>query len=62
MAQVMADLAALRDDEVYVLVTPFVPAPLLDLARDKGYLGHSVAVDEGQVRTYFHRSTAGSHR
>lgn len=60
MAQVMANLAALREDEVYVLVTPFVPAPLLDLARDKGYLGHSVAVAEGQVRTYFHRSTAGS--
>ncbi len=59
MAQVMADLAALREDEVYVLLTPFVPAPLVDLARGKGYLSHSVAEGEGQVRTYFHRSAAG---
>ena len=31
-----------------MLVTPFVPAPLLDLARDKGYLGHGVAVPMGR--------------
>jgi hypothetical protein len=28
--------------EVYALVTPFVPAPLVDLARGKGFLGFSV--------------------
>jgi hypothetical protein len=59
MAQVMADLAALGDDEVYVLVTPFVPAPLVDLARGKGHLTHSVVEKEGLVRTYFRRNAAG---
>ncbi len=60
MAQVMADLAALPDAAVYLLLTPFVPAPLVDLARGKGYLSHSVVEGEGLVRTYFHRSAAGS--
>src|SRR5690349_15119076 len=37
MQRVLADLAALGDGDVYVLVTPFVPAPLVDLARGKGF-------------------------
>jgi hypothetical protein len=55
MARVMADLAELRDGEVHALVTPFVPAPLVDLARGKGFLACSVAEGEGLVRTYFRR-------
>lgn len=55
MPRVMADLAALGDGEVYALVTPFVPAPLVDLAREKGFLAFSVAEDEARVRTYFRR-------
>jgi hypothetical protein len=56
MPQVMADLAALADGEVYALVTPFVPAPLVDLAGGKGFLGYSVTESEGLVRTYFRRA------
>ena len=55
MPRVMADLAALAGGEVYALVTPFVPAPLVDLARGKGFLGFSVTEGEGLVRTYFRR-------
>ncbi len=62
MTQVMADLAALPDGAVYLLLTPFVPAPLVDLARGKGYLAHSVTDAEGVVRTYFQRSAAAPRR
>ncbi len=62
MTQVMADLAALPDGAVYLLLTPFVPAPLVDLARGKGYLAHSVIDAEGVVRTYFQRSAAAPRR
>jgi hypothetical protein len=59
LPQVMADLAALPAGEVYVLVTPFVPAPLVDLARGKGFEAHSVREGEGLVRTFFRRETPG---
>jgi hypothetical protein len=55
MPRVMADLAELAAGDVYELVTPFVPAPLVDLAREKGFAAFSAAVDEGLVRTYFRR-------
>jgi hypothetical protein len=43
MPRVMADLAALAEGAVYQLVTPFVPAPLVDLAKGKGFEAFSVA-------------------
>ena len=55
MARVMTDLARLRDGEVYALVTPFVPAPLVDLARGKGFQAYSVTEGDTVVRTYFRR-------
>ena len=55
MPQVMADLAKLGDAQVYELVTPFVPAPLLDLARGKGFASYSVTEASGLVRSYFRK-------
>ncbi|HET9594284.1 MAG TPA: DUF1858 domain-containing protein [Anaeromyxobacteraceae bacterium] len=55
MPAVMAALAALPEGGVHELVTPFVPAPLVDLARAKGFASFSVVESEGLVRTYFRR-------
>jgi len=55
LPRVMADLAALADAEVYELVTPFVPAPLVDLARDKGFSSYSAVEGPTLVRTFFRR-------
>jgi hypothetical protein len=55
LPQVMADLAAMAGDEVYELVTPFVPAPLIDLAREKGFASFTAVEAEGLVRTYFRK-------
>ena len=52
----MADLAALSDGDVYALVTPFVPAPLVDLARGKGFLSFSATEGDALVRTFFRRA------
>ena len=54
MPDVMRDLSQLRAGEVYELVTPFVPAPLMDLAGAKGFEAHAVPGPE-VVRTYFRR-------
>lgn len=56
LPQVMADLATLGEADVYELVTPFVPAPLVDLAREKGFATFSVSEGEGLVRTWFRRA------
>ena len=56
LPKVMADLATLGDEEVYELVTPFVPAPLVDLAREKGFASFSVSEGDALVRTYFRRA------
>jgi hypothetical protein len=58
MPAVLADLAALPPSGVYQLVTSFVPAPLVDLARGKGFDAHSVVEGDALVRTFFRRSGA----
>jgi hypothetical protein len=58
LPRVMADLAALAGAEVYQLITPFVPAPLVDLARSKGYASYSVKEGDALVRTFFRRDAA----
>jgi uncharacterized protein (DUF2249 family) len=56
LPKVMADLATLGDGQVYELVTPFVPAPLVDIAREKGFECVSLSEGDALVRTYFRRS------
>jgi hypothetical protein len=58
MPQVMQDLAALDEEGVYELITPFVPAPLVDLARGKGFLAYGAVEGENLVRTWFRREGA----
>jgi hypothetical protein len=54
----MSDLAVLAGAEVYQLLTPFVPAPLVDLARSKGFASYSVKEGDALVRTFFRRDAA----
>jgi len=56
MQQVMQELAALAPEGVFELITPFVPAPLIDLARGKGFVGVSRELSPGVVHTRFRRS------
>ncbi|NLC58553.1 MAG: DUF1858 domain-containing protein [Armatimonadetes bacterium] len=55
MEQVMKDLAALPAGQVYALITPFVPAPLVDLAAKQGFEAYSTHEAPELVRTYFRR-------
>ena len=55
MERVMGDLATLEAGEIYELVTPFVPAPLVGLARQKGFEGFSIEDGAGLFRTRFRR-------
>jgi len=55
MPQVMGDLAELGPQESYLLVTAFLPAPLVDLAAQKGFEHWSEHPDPNLFRTYFRR-------
>lgn len=59
MEQVMHDLGETAPGEVYELVTPFAPAPLVDLAARKGFAAYSVWEGADLVRTYFRRAPEG---
>jgi len=56
LERVMRDLAALEPGRIYELITPFVPAPLVDVARQKGYDGVSLEERPGLIRTRFRRA------
>lgn len=53
MPQVMQGLEELQAGQVYALITPFVPAPLIDLAAQKGFKAWSIREGPELVRTYF---------
>jgi hypothetical protein len=54
---VVEDLERLGAEDVYELLTPLVPAPLIELARKKGFDSYPVtAGDETFVRTFFRRA------
>ncbi len=58
LSRVMHGLSELGPTEVYELLTPFMPAPLIDMARSMGYEAYSRW--EGDVlHTFFRRQPAG---
>lgn len=58
VGEVMAALSALGTGEVFELVTPFVPAPLVEMARARGFEASTVREGDS-VRTFF-RGTPGA--
>ena len=56
LERVMNDLAALGPGEVYALITPFVPGPLLDVARTRGFASHATEESAGTVVSYFQKA------
>jgi hypothetical protein len=55
VARVMTDLSKLEYGEKYLLITPFVPAPLIDKAKIKGFKTETVKIAEDKFETYFLR-------
>jgi uncharacterized protein (DUF2249 family) len=55
MSQVLEELKELKSGEIYELITPFLPAPLIDMAKQKGYRTWSDPVQTDLIKTYFIR-------
>lgn len=51
--KVMTETNSMNKGEVYLLVTPFVPAPLIDILVKKGFEVYTENVNGSEVRNYF---------
>lgn len=55
LERVMQGVGELGSGEVYELITPFTPTPLIELVRARGLESHCMAVAPNEFRTYFRR-------
>ncbi len=53
LTQVMQDLKNWKQGEIYELTTPFLPAPLLDKIKEKGFFIWSKETTSGTYKNYF---------
>jgi hypothetical protein len=56
LEQVLKELKELPAGSIYLLITPFLPAPLLDLVKKQGHQVWSRKNDEGLHENYIHKS------
>lgn len=55
-AKATKHILELKENENYLLITPFVPAPLIKIMEDKGYETFTEKVEEGYFKTYVSKS------
>ena len=55
VGQVLADLQVMEKDNIYELVAPFYPAPLIEKAAGIGYSYYLTEVNHQEYRIYFFR-------
>ena len=53
MQEVLAHLEKTNAGEIFLLITPFVPAPIIELINRRGYAHYCMATDQEQCSTYF---------
>ena len=55
MQEVFHRLEKLEEEGIFLLVTPFVPAPIIELISLKGYAHWCTEANKGEFHTYFIR-------
>ena len=53
MQEVLAHLEQTKPGEIFLLTTPFVPSPIIELISKRGYSHYCLAPDQEQCTTYF---------
>jgi len=53
MQEVLAHLERTKAGEIFLLTTPFVPAPIIELISKRGYSHYCVVPDQEHCSTYF---------
>jgi len=52
---VMEELSQLGPDQMFELITPFLPSPLIDMAKSSGFIAWTEEEMPGVFKTYFGR-------
>jgi uncharacterized protein (DUF2249 family) len=53
MELVFRELQDIHDGEILELITPFIPAPLIEKVKSKGYMAYTIQESDEVVKTYF---------
>jgi hypothetical protein len=56
MQEVFIKLDKIKQDEIFMLITPFIPAPIIELIGKKGYAHYCVNMGDEVCHTYFYRN------
>jgi hypothetical protein len=59
VGRVMKELSALGSNRIYQMTAPFVPAPLIDMAQEKGFASWVRKEREDLVEVFFCRALPG---
>ncbi len=57
LQRVLDELATLNPGEIYQLITPFVPAPMIELVKQRGFESHTISQGRHLCYTFFRRGT-----
>ena len=52
VAKVSKEILTLNENEIYLLITPFLPGPLIDIVKEKGFEVFSENKSANEVYTY----------
>jgi uncharacterized protein (DUF2249 family) len=55
LEQVQQECAALKPGEIFEIITPFPPAPMIEKMTATGFESHSEVAADGMFHTYFKR-------
>lgn len=56
LEQVLSDISVYKAGEIYELITPFSPAPLIEKVKNLGFEVYSEQDRSGIVRNYFRKN------
>jgi hypothetical protein len=53
MQEILKNLDKISQEEIFLLITPFIPVPIIELITKKGYVHFCLNIDEDVFHTYF---------
>jgi len=55
LAEVLSRTSAMQTGQIFELITPFTPKPLIDKVVANGFLAYGVSISDTEIHTYFYK-------